>query len=708
MPVLDSLRRAGIAEPVGIVDLLAKRTELLKSKFGVVASGANWEEIANQTGAQAVSICLPPGPNVDVAVRALERGMHVLTEKPPARDMKGAFRLAEAACANPNLVTMVAFNRRFAPLYTKLMVHAVRLGKPHLFSGRFTRPGLGTHPSDTATDWITSDGSHALDLAIATVGFPHSIAVSRAQVGNAPDNVWAIQLHTEQGAAILALDFAAGRRVERFEVSGPGYDGVLELPDHGEWAQQALEPQVWKAKEESQTEDFKTNYGYLGEYQAFVGAVQGKLARPAIDFAYACKFMGLVEQILECKSGEMRSVPQYRLSDREGQAVEVGTPISVTAASRSAGTQPVVAIWQSPTSHARFFSQERLANLRERCELRLRGEEDLLGKNLSQTQALILGWDSPVLTADLIAQATELKLVVVIGASVRLAQPQLLLERGILLCSTSDAIAQSVAEHCLMGALVGLRRLTDIDRQMHAGRWPSGAAVTFSMRSFLKKGERLPGAAALRPILRPLIRRLMSARGRAPSTVSTVPWCDLRGQTVGLIGWGHTAKHFAQLLAPFDCQILIESEAITDEELRAIKARRAGVGEIMGAARIISLHKGMTERSRGLIGKNELALMRPGSVLINTARGPIIEEKALVARLRQGDVVAVLDVFDDEPLPARHELRRLKNVVMTPHNASTTSECYRRVGAQALDFVDEWLSGKLVPTMTSARLAHST
>jgi phosphoglycerate dehydrogenase-like enzyme len=278
----------------------------------------------------------------------------------------------------------------------------------------------------------------------------------------------------------------------------------------------------------------------------------------------------------------------------------------------------------------------------------------------------------------------------------------------VLLCSTSDAIAQSVAEHCLMGALAGLRRLTDVDRQMHAGKWPNGSAMPFSLRAFLKKGERVPGAALVKPLVRPLLRQIAPPPKRRAPASGNAAWSDLREQTVGLVGWGHIARHFARLLKPFDCRLLVHSEAVTAEELEANGARRVSLGELLGAARVISIHKGMTEQTHALIGPSQLALIRPGSVLINTARGPIIREDALLARLRQGDVVAVLDVFEREPLPAKHSLRRLPNVILTPHNASTTNECFKRVGQQALDFVRRWSQRETVPALSLQRLERTT
>ena len=115
--------------------------------------------------------------------------------------------------------------------------------------------------------------------------------------------------------------------------------------------------------------------------------------------------------------------------------------------------------------------------------------------------------------------------------------------------------------------------------------------------------------------------------------------------------------------------------------------------DVPSGARVVSIHCGLNERTRGRIDGAALALLRRGTVFVNTARGPIVDEVALVARARIGDVVFALDVFDEEPLSQRHPLRRIGNVLLTPHSASKTPDRERHVGAQALDIISAWRGG---------------
>jgi len=140
---------------------------------------------------------------------------------------------------------------------------------------------------------------------------------------------------------------------------------------------------------------------------------------------------------------------------------------------------------------------------------------------------------------------------------------------------------------------------------------------------------------------------------------------------VGLLGWGHIARHFARLLEPFGCTVLVWSESAQPDELVAAGARPASLAEILQSAKVVSVHRGLTDETRGFLDARALAQLQPGAVLVNTARGPLVDEAALVARLQRGDVVAALDVFDEEPLDSKHPLRSLPNAILTPHNAST-------------------------------------
>lgn len=700
LPALATLREANVIDIGGVCDVDDGRAAQVAATFGVARWGTDWRRVADAAGADTLVVTVPPGPNADIAAEAVEQGLHVMCEKPPGRNVRQAERLRSAAELRPDRVTMVAFNRRHAPLYVRAIDASRGIGQPHSFYARFSRAAMGAEPSNTLEDWITSDSSHAIDLAIATMGYPESIAVTRRTVGGGAANAWTLQLQTPHGAAVLVLDFAAGHRVEKFEWVGPGYDVALDMPDRGVWSQASGPAQEWRVAEIAGGGEFPRAYGFVGQHERFAAAVSGRGTRPEADFRYAADFMALVAAILDTEDGHasrrVGTAPAARILRSEAAATLNGRHAAPSE-------RPVVRVLQSPASQMRYFAMDRLARVAERCDLRLASATGDTAGDIVEADVLFIGWGAPTLSAAQLAKAERLKLVVVLGASVHWAvDAGELRRRGIALCNTADAIARSVAEHCLMLSLAGLRRLSALDREIHAGGWPPHGGGVLSRRNLLRYARRLPLPGAVRRAGRPVAARVLGAVG------GPAAYRDLRGQTVGLVGWGHTARRFAELLQPFDCTLLVCSDHVDGATLEPLNARVASLGEVLGSARVISLHKGLTDRTRGLLDAGKLDLVRRGSVLVNVARGALIEEAALVDRARRGDIVIALDVFHDEPLPRRHPLRRHASVILTPHSASSTVECARRVGAQALDALETWLDGRQVETLAPERLAAMT
>jgi phosphoglycerate dehydrogenase-like enzyme len=152
----------------------------------------------------------------------------------------------------------------------------------------------------------------------------------------------------------------------------------------------------------------------------------------------------------------------------------------------------------------------------------------------------------------------------------------------------------------------------------------------------------------------------------------------LAGRTLGLLGLGRIGQRMARYGQAFDMQMIAWSQNLTAETAAAAGVRRVEKDELFGGADILSIHLQLSERTRGLVGARELGLMKPEAYLVNTSRGPIVQEAALVVALREGRLAgAGLDVFDQEPLPADHPLRSLENVTLTPHLGYVTIETLR-------------------------------
>ncbi len=153
----------------------------------------------------------------------------------------------------------------------------------------------------------------------------------------------------------------------------------------------------------------------------------------------------------------------------------------------------------------------------------------------------------------------------------------------------------------------------------------------------------------------------------------------LKGKTLGIIGLGRKGAEVAGYAKAFGMDILAWSRNLTDERAHAAGAKRVPLPHLLGLSDIVTIHIVLGETTRGLIGEKELASMKPGAIIVNTSRGPIIQQDALVDALEKGTIAgAALDVFDDEPLNgADHPLTRAPNTLLTPHVGYVTEEGYR-------------------------------
>jgi len=150
------------------------------------------------------------------------------------------------------------------------------------------------------------------------------------------------------------------------------------------------------------------------------------------------------------------------------------------------------------------------------------------------------------------------------------------------------------------------------------------------------------------------------------------------GRTIGVVGLGNLGRLVAEAARAFRMQTIAWSQNLTAERAADVGARLVTKDELFATADVVSIHLVLSDRTRHLVGEAELRSMKPGSVLINTSRGPIVDEVALVRALSEGWIAgAGLDVFEVEPLPADHPLRSAPNTVLTPHIGYVTDDCYR-------------------------------
>ena len=187
--------------------------------------------------------------------------------------------------------------------------------------------------------------------------------------------------------------------------------------------------------------------------------------------------------------------------------------------------------------------------------------------------------------------------------------------------------------------------------------------------------------------------------GRWQETLGTT----LKGRTLGVLGLGQLGSRVARVGKAFEMDVIAWSQNLTAERAAAVGATLAGSrDELLARADVVTIHLVLSDRTRGLVGARELGLMRPTAYLVNTSRGPIVDEGALIATLHAGKIAgAGLDVYDEEPLPADHPLRRLPNTVITPHLGYVTEETYQIFYSQALEDIRAFLAGTPVRVLSA-------
>ena len=176
---------------------------------------------------------------------------------------------------------------------------------------------------------------------------------------------------------------------------------------------------------------------------------------------------------------------------------------------------------------------------------------------------------------------------------------------------------------------------------------------------------------------------------------------DLRGRTLGILGLGRHGGLVAGYGRAFGMEVLAWSTNLTEARCAEVGATRVEFGELLARSDVISIHLVMGPRYRGLLGAAELAKMKPTALLVNTSRGPIVDETALVDALRERRIGgAGLDVYASEPLSLQHPLATLPNTVLTSHVGFVTEETYRVFYGETVECVSRWLAGDPVRMLT--------
>ena len=266
-------------------------------------------------------------------------------------------------------------------------------------------------------------------------------------------------------------------------------------------------------------------------------------------------------------------------------------------------------------------------------------------ERIGDANALMLGWGLPV---DVMKAAPNLELIAFVGIGAgNFVDLEAAVDRGITVCNTPGYADDTVAEHALAMMLATARHLSRLDRSLRKGCWNQ-----------------------------------------------SIPGLELRGKQLGLVGFGGIGARFAALARAIGMTVRAWTRNPSPQRARRHGIEFTDLDAILGDSDVLSVHAALTPDTEGLLDSRALALTKPGVIIINTARGEIIEENALLALLRSGHVAAAgLDVYHQEPLPPDHPLLSLDNVLLTPHVAFNTPEATHALLDISIDNIVHYYRG---------------
>lgn len=322
--------------------------------------------------------------------------------------------------------------------------------------------------------------------------------------------------------------------------------------------------------------------------------------------------------------------------------------------------KPTIAVLIGRSNYQRMLSPDawdrmrRFADVIEHLGEQPAGHADLLTL-LPAADACLTSWGVAPLDAEILAVATRLHMMAHMGGSVKRFVSQAVWERGVRITSAGPALAEDVAVTSVGLMIVGMKRLWPLAQHVRAGGWRES--------------------------------RYWPSR-------------ELRHKAVGIVGASHVGRHLIHLLKPFEPDVFLYDPFVKTADAAVLGVQKVELDELLQRVDILTLHAPSKPDTFHLIDAHRLALLKDDALIINTARGDLIDEQALIAELSKGRFFAFLDVTDPEPPAIDSPLRHLENVVVLPHLAGCIEDC-THMGDMAVEELRRFCAGE--PAMYEIR-----
>jgi phosphoglycerate dehydrogenase-like enzyme len=315
--------------------------------------------------------------------------------------------------------------------------------------------------------------------------------------------------------------------------------------------------------------------------------------------------------------------------------------------------RPLIAITIGKQNYARMFNQRAWDALAAFGDVIHHPGNEPANKNdllalLRDADACITSWDVAPIDAEVLNAAPRLRALAHMGGSVKRFVSDAVWARGLRVTTAGPALARDVAETALGLMIAGIKHIVPLGQHVRDGGW--------------RESKWFPSR-------------------------------ELFASTVGIVGASNVGRTVIELLKPFRARVLVFDPFLSDADARELDVIKVELDDLCRASDIVSIHAPDKPATRRMIGARQLALMKDRAILINTARGTLIDEPALVAELARGRFFAFLDVTDPEPPALDSPLRTLPNVIVTPHIAGCIENC-SRLGEMAVEELRRFFAGE--------------
>jgi len=315
--------------------------------------------------------------------------------------------------------------------------------------------------------------------------------------------------------------------------------------------------------------------------------------------------------------------------------------------------KPKIVMLQGINYTEKFFKSEQLDQIRQLGTLYINPtpgdpSQDEIAELIEGADIAITCWGCPPLDAAILDRCPDLKLIAHAAGTVKPIMSPDVITRGIRVCSANDALAKGVAETTLGLTIVSLKNIWQLARNTQEGEWE-------------KQREH--------------VRELYEV-------------------TVGVIGAGLSGRHFIRLLKQFEVHVLVYDPFLSEAQINELGADKVELDELLQTSDVVSIHAPSIPETNHLMNERTLQLMKDDAILINTSRGSLIDEEALVTELRKGRLWACIDVTQPEPPAADHPFRSLPNVTLIPHIAGATNNGLHRVADYVICEIERFIKGE--------------